>query len=70
MALTYKIIQSNSGGVHSALIISDNFAQTRVGVAHWDPARGNFAFSPDNPNLVLSSADQGALVSILNGLSR
>ena len=46
------------------------WVQKRLAVAFWDPARGQFAFAPDNQDFVLSAADQTALLAILNGLSR
>jgi hypothetical protein len=70
MSVAYKILQEHPGGNHSALIVTDLRSCNRLGIAYWDPARGQFAFSPDNQDLVLSAADQTALVTILNGLSR
>lgn len=70
MAVTYIIKQQTSGGNHSAVIVEDLRSQKRLGFAFWDPARGQFAFAPDNENLVLSATDQTALVAILNSLSK
>ena len=70
MSVAYKVVQSRSGQNHGATIIEDSVSQKRLGVAHWDPARGQFAFQSDNNDLVLSAADQTAIVAILNGLSR
>lgn len=66
--INVKSVQSVSGGNHSAII--ENDAHVAIGVAHWDPARGQFAFMPVNPNLVLSTADATSITTILNGLSR
>ena len=48
----------------------DNVSQKRIGVAQFDIARNQFAFIPDNNDLVLSAADQASLVAILNALSK
>lgn len=63
-----KTVQQHSGGNHSAII--ENDAHQPIGVAHWDPARSQFAFMPYNVDLTLSAADAAAIVVILNGLSR
>jgi hypothetical protein len=55
---------------HGATIIEDSVSQKRFGVAHWDPARGQFAFSADNNDIVLNAADAAAIVVILSSLSR
>jgi hypothetical protein len=65
--LKSRTIQQHSGGNHSAVILDRD---VRLGLAVWDPARGQFAFSPDNNDLVLSAADAGAITTILNGLSK
>ena len=70
MAVTYKISQQHSGGNHSAVLIEDSVSQRRLGVAFFDPARNQFAFSPDNQDLVLSAPDAATIVTILNSLSR
>lgn len=70
MAVTYKTAQQHSGGNHSAVFIEDSASQRRLGIAVWDPARMQFAFSPDNNDLVLSAADAAAIVAILNSLTR
>jgi hypothetical protein len=70
MAVTYKVVQQHTGGNHGAIFIEDIVSQRRLGTAVYDPARNQFAFSSDNNDLVLSSADQTAIVAILNSLSR
>jgi hypothetical protein len=70
MAVTYHILQQKSGGNHSAIFIEDPVSQKKIGVAVYDPARAQFSFVPDSHDIVLSAADQAAIVAILNGLSR
>lgn len=70
MAVTYRVSQTRNGGIHGATIIEDNVSQKRIGVAQFDIARNQFAFIPDNNDLVLSAADQASLVAILNALSK
>ncbi len=70
MSVAYKVVQSRAGQNHGATIIEDSLSQKRIGVAHWDPARNNFAFQSDNNDIVLSAADAASIVVILNSLSR
>jgi hypothetical protein len=71
MALTHKIIQQRAGTNHSAVFIEDNFvSQKRIGVAVYDPVRSQFAFSLADHDIVLSAADQSAILAILNSLQR
>jgi len=69
MPITLKIKQMHSGGNHSAILYRD-VNNVELGVAVWDPARGQFAFSPFDNDLVLSSSDQTTIVNLLNGLGR
>ncbi len=61
---------ATSGGNPRSNSVSLIYPYIELGIACWDPARGQFAFSPFNNDLVLSAADQTAIVAILNGLSR
>jgi hypothetical protein len=70
MAVTYKTMQQRSGVPHSAVFLEDNVSQRQIGVAVWDPARSQFCFHADPQDIVLSAADQAAIVTILNGLSK
>jgi hypothetical protein len=70
MAVTYRVFQTHNGGNHGATIIEDNVSQKRIGIVQFDPARNQFAFNPDNNDLVLSAVDQASLVAILNSLSK
>ena len=70
-----KTQQQHNGGNHSAIIArsagaSSNSGEIPLGIAVWDPARGQFAFHPTNQDIVLSTAEQVEIVAILNGLSR
>ena len=69
MSISARTTQQHSGGTHGAILYRD-LNNVEFGIACWDPARGQFAFSPFNNDLVLSAADQTAIVAILNGLSR
>ena len=60
-------VQQHGGGNHSAVILDRDM---RLGLAIYDPARGQFAFMPDTHDLVLSAADAAAITTILNGLSK
>ena len=67
--------EQHSGGNHSAIIArsagaSSNSGEIPLGIAVWDPARGQFAFHPNNQDVALSSAEQTEIVGILNSLSR
>jgi hypothetical protein len=70
MSVAYKVVQSRAGQNYGATIIEDNVSQKRIGVAQFDIARNQFAFIPDNNDIVLSAADAAAIVVILNSLSR
>lgn len=60
-----------SGGVHYYVIYNDVAGQSnRIGQAIFDPARAQYAFLPDVHALVLTSAQQTAIVAVLNGLSK
>ena len=69
MSISVRTTQQRSGGNHGAILYRD-LNNVELGVAVWDPARGEFAFSPFNNDLVLSASDLTAIVAILNSLSR
>lgn len=75
MAFVTKSKQQHTGGNHSAIIVRSNGASTSsgeipIGQAIWDLARAQFAFIPNNQDIVLSAAEQTEIVAILNGLTR
>jgi hypothetical protein len=67
MDLTVRNVQQHSGGNHSAVVLDRD---KRIGLAIYDSARGQFCFRPDDHDIVLSAADQAAIVATLNSLSR
>jgi len=69
MPITVKTKQMHSGGNHSAVVLRD-INGVDLGQAVYDPARGQFAFIPSDHDVVLSAADQTAIVNLLNSLSR
>lgn len=75
MAIRATTVQQHPGGNHSAVITQSvgagaNDGALVLGKAVWDPARAQFAFLPDNQDLVLSAADQASIVAALNSMSR
>lgn len=75
MAVRATTVQQHPGGNHSAIItasagVGASDGNLVLGKAVWDPARAQFAFIPDNQDLVLSAADQAIIVATLNSMSR
>jgi len=70
-----KTQQQKLGGNHSAIIarsagVGSGNGEIPLGKAVYDPARNQFAFHPDNQDIVLSSAEQTEILAILNSLSK